>query len=220
MSGCHVEHTVRCGSCGLVRTDVGDPARADLCPNCGSVALEVSAAVTAAAASVMGSAVTPSLSITPDASASARLAMLRGEVDSLASPGANLEVAWPAVAASLERIHELEDARYRKEWSYGRWTARDRELWAAHLGARNGAHHEKWCPVSWWTDGTTEEVRWAADLPAIDSRKQWQAYGAWLEGGSVLRSLRTVIALLSEATEPETARSEPRRGVRPGAPSS
>lgn len=59
-----------------------------------------------------------------------------------AARGTDLGLAERAVKATLELLHELNDERHKRNvWSYESWAPSARDLWTAHMAARNALHH-------------------------------------------------------------------------------
>jgi len=139
--------------------------------------------------------------MTQETTAATRLGKVQAAIDRLAEPDrqAHLDQALELVMAALEGMHQLEDARKRGEWSNAHWSSAEVDLWNAHLGARNGAHHKDWTPIWWYSDGSGSGERWSRGLPRIRSAPQRAAYSARLENKAVLPSLHAICALLAGA---------------------
>ena len=147
---------------------------------------------------------TPSVSITQPTTAATRFAGVSAAVDTLANPNRqrNLADALPHVGIALEGIHQLDDARRkRNEWSWDIWTRDEIELWRAHLGARNGAHHTDWTPIYSYSDGLGSGERWSPAPSKINSPVERSAYVARLENKPAVASLQAICALLARVID-------------------
>ena len=105
--------------------------------------------------------------------------------------------AQAAAKAALEAIHELADCLKRQEWTQSAWKPDDLELWRAHIGARNAAHHTSSSVVALHSTGA---LTWDVDAPAIatlQSSRQQRAYRTRLADTSAPNSLRRIAELVA-----------------------
>jgi len=82
--------------------------------------------------------------------------------------------AQRATKRALEAIHELEDSRekQRREWSSSGWSPFEVEVWRAHVGARNIAHHQSTGIVSLHGLGNPDDwLNWSIDPAAVAKLK-------------------------------------------------
>jgi hypothetical protein len=118
-----------------------------------------------------------------------------GRFDAVAS-AEDVRGAQRAVKQALEAIHELADCAKRNEWSQADWSSDDLELWRAHIGARNAAHHTSTSVVAVHSEG---DPTWDMDATAIASLRyesQQKAYNARLAGMPVAPALRQIVTLV------------------------
>ena len=102
----------------------------------------------------------------------------------------NVSTAQSALKQALEAIHELSDCLARGEWTQDGWTADDRGLWYAHVGARNAAHHESAALAALHSDGD-RDYRLVWEMPvSVRSVIQTTEYRTRLSGLRVLPALR------------------------------
>lgn len=121
-----------------------------------------------------------------------------GRLDAAASAGDALD-AQRAIKQALEAIHELADCERRNEWSQAGWAPGDVELWRAHIGARNAAHHTSTSVVAVHSDG---DLTWDIDATAVaslNSKAQQAAYNARLADKSVTPSLHQIVTLVQRS---------------------
>jgi DNA-directed RNA polymerase subunit RPC12/RpoP len=107
-----------------------------------------------------------------------------GRFDAAASAGDVLD-AQRAVKQALEAIHEQADCASRNEWSQASWGPSDIELWRAHIGARNAAHHTSTSVVAVHSDGDPTWDMDATAVASLNSKAQQAAYNGRLAGKSV-----------------------------------
>jgi hypothetical protein len=125
-----------CSECGTPR--VNDTPGSE-CEKCGSTAITVH--VFAAEAIAMSETVTWKMG--PANTAPVRRDVLKASLADIqeAVQQNDARAAYIALKRALEAMHELEDCRNRQEWTPAGWTPDELNLWAAHMGARNAAHH-------------------------------------------------------------------------------
>jgi hypothetical protein len=105
-----------------------------------------------------------------------------------------------AVKQALEALHELGDCASRGEWTRDGWSTTDEDLWHAHMGARNAAHHTSSAPVALHSD--QPRVTWDLDPQAVAelrSDRQRAAYNERLGGEAALPGLQRLADLVAAA---------------------
>ncbi len=110
----------------------------------------------------------------------------------------NLGAAQGSLKRCLELLHELnEDPECAKRG----WSADERDLWQAHIGARNGAHHKSVHVMAFRLQpgGALPIACWSLPPNTIRRAHQRAEYESWLEGREVLPALEVVTALVKRS---------------------
>jgi uncharacterized Zn finger protein (UPF0148 family) len=165
-----------------------------------AVELKLDAAVATSSASVK-------LSVeSPNAAMARRLALEAAVADvEEAVRVRNNHDAQLATKRALEALHELQDCLKRSEWSQASWDAKAIELWRAHMGARNVAHHTSTGIVSMHSDPPGDQsLTWSikeSALTGLRYKDQATAYRNELDGQPVLPGLRELLHRIQVAVK-------------------
>jgi hypothetical protein len=110
----------------------------------------------------------------------------------------NLGAAQSSLKRCLETLHELNED---PGCSQRGWTADERDVWQAHLGARNGAHHKSAHIMAFRLrpGGASPIARWSLPPETVRSAHQRAEYESWLHGREVLPALEMIIALVERS---------------------
>jgi hypothetical protein len=196
MIGAMAMRRVACSQCGTalpLTSATGGPR--EPCPSCGGTAITVSVEGGATVTAVAGASYVVQSS---NAAASRRdhLTDALADVESAVDAN-NVREAQTAVKRALELIHELNDCERRHEWTQAGWTPAELELWTAHIGARNAAHHTSSGVVAIHSDPARDNrLRWDLDAAAISSLRfpdQGRQYNRHLAHQPLLPALHAVV---------------------------
>jgi hypothetical protein len=98
----------------------------------------------------------------------------------------------------LETLHELnEDRGFAKRG----WTADERDIWQAHMGARNGAHHKSAHVMAFRLRpaGAPPIACWSLPPETVRKPHQRAEYESWLQGREVIPALEMMVALVERS---------------------
>jgi hypothetical protein len=98
----------------------------------------------------------------------------------------------------LEILHELNED---PECSQRGWTADERNIWQAHMGARNGAHHKSANVMAFRLrpGGAPPLACWSLPPETVRRAQQRAEYESWLQGREVLPALEMITALVERS---------------------
>src|SRR5450755_1388960 len=100
--------------------------------------------------------------------------------------------------AVLGTLHELNED---PGCSQRGWTADERDIWQAHRGARNGAHHKSAHVMACrLRPGEASPIAcWSLPPETVRSAHQRAESESWLRGREVLPALEMIIALVTRS---------------------